>query len=260
MSDRVRLAIDGGVAEVRLNRPEKLNALDADMFTAIVEVLETLAAAPKVRAVVLSGEGRAFCAGLDMASMSAGGTGLRLDRRPYGPANIVQYVAWGWRTLRMPVIAAVHGVAFGGGLQIMSGADIRIGEPSARFSIREAYWGLIPNIAGTALWRTLVRDDVVRELTYTAREFLGTEAERYGFLTRLSTDPRVDALSLAKAIAERSPDAVRAAKRLYNCAADADAATLLQAESSEQLKLKGSPNQLEAVAAHAEGRAARFHD
>jgi len=260
MSDRVRLTIDGGVAEVRLNRPEKLNALDPQMFTAIVDAIGKLGRMPEVRAVVLSGEGRAFCAGLDMASMSAGGTGLPLDRRSYGPANIVQHVAWGWRALRMPVIAAIHGVAFGGGLQIMSGADIRIGEPSARFSIRETYWGLIPDMAGTVLWRTLVRDDVLRELTYTAREFLGTEAERYGFLTRLSPDPHADALAVAKLIAERSPDAVRAAKRLYNRAADIGAAALLEAESTEQLKLKRSLNQLEAVAAHAEGRAARFHD
>jgi len=260
MSDRVRLTIDGGVAEVRLNRPEKLNALDPQMFTAIVDAIGKLGRMPEVRAVVLSGEGRAFCAGLDMASMSAGGTGLPLDRRSYGPANIVQHVAWGWRTLRMPVIAAIHGVAFGGGLQIMSGADIRIGEPSARFSIRETYWGLIPDMAGTVLWRTLVRDDVLRELTYTAREFLGTEAERYGFLTRLSPDPHAEALALAKHIAERSPDAVRAAKRLYNRAADIGAAALLEAESTEQLKLKRSLNQLEAVAAHAEGRGPRFHD
>lgn len=185
MNDRVTIAVADGIADVRLNRADKMNAIDPAMFEGIAAAIDRLAGMAEVRVVVLSGEGRAFCAGLDMASMAGGGSGLSLDDRAYGDANLVQQVAWGWRTLPMPVIAAVHGVAFGGGFQIMSGADIRIAHPQARFAIRETHWGLVPDMAGIALWRTLARDDVLRELTYTAREFDGAEALQHGFFTRL---------------------------------------------------------------------------
>ncbi len=252
--------IAGGVADVRLSRPDKMNALDPAMFDGIAEVIATLAATPGLRCVVLSGEGRAFCAGLDMASMASGGSGDALGPRRHGPANLPQHVAWGWRTLAAPVIAAVHGVAFGGGCQIMSGADIRIAHPAARFAIRELHWGIVPDMAGIALWRTLVRDDVLRELTYTAREFDAAEALAHGFVTRLADDPHAEALALARTIAGHNPDAIRAAKRLISLAADADGEALLQAESDEQIPLLRSPNQVEAVRANIEKRAAVFAD
>jgi len=209
---------------------------------------------------VLSGEGRAFCAGLDMASMAGGGSGLSLDDRTYGDANLVQQVAWGWRTLPMPVIAAVHGVAFGGGFQIMSGADIRIAAPGTRFAIRESYWGLVPDMAGFPIWRGLVRDDVLRELVYTSREFDAEEALHHGFVTRIAHAPHAAALELAHLIAAKSPNAIRGAKRLCNMAFDADARTLLAAETAEQLAVIGKPAMMEQVAANIQKRPAVFHD
>ena len=157
MDQRVTIAVEGGIADVRLNRADKLNALDPAMFEGIEQALAELRAMPGLRAVVLSGEGRAFSAGLDMASMASGGAsaGKTLTDRTHGLANIFQHVAWGWRELPVPVIAAVHGIAFGGGFQIMSGADIRIVHPEARLSIMEMKWGLVPDMAGVALWRTL---------------------------------------------------------------------------------------------------------
>jgi enoyl-CoA hydratase/carnithine racemase len=260
MSDRVVTAVEGAVAHVRLARPDKMNALDPAMFEAIGAAIDALAARTDVRAVVLSGEGRAFCAGLDMASMAGGGSGLsRNDRNGQG-AILPQHVTWGWRNLPMPVIAAVHGVAFGGGFQIMSGADIRIAAPDSRFAIREVHWGLVPDMAGFPIWRGLVRDDVLRELVYTAREFEAEEALRHGFVTRLTDDPLAEALALAKAIAGRSPHAVRGAKRLLNMAHDADPLTMLQAETDEQVKVIGQPNMMEAVAANMQKRAAVFAD
>ena len=258
MTDRVTMEIANGIADVRLNRADKMNALDPAMFAAIAETLARLDAMPGLRCVVLSGEGRGFCAGLDMASMAAGGSGNALGPRTHGPANLPQHVAWGWRALGVPVIAAVHGVALGGGLQIIAGADVRIAHPDARFAVRELHWGIVPDMAGMALWRTSVRDDHLRELTYTAREFGAAEAERLGFVTRLADDPRAAALALATEIAARNPHAIRAAKRLITRAADADAPTLLQAESDEQLSLLRSPNQIEAVRANMAGRAAVF--
>ena len=260
MQDRVTIAVSDGIADVRLARPDKLNALDPAMAAGIAEAIERLASMRGVRCVVLSGEGRGFCAGLDMASMASGGSGLDLLGRSHGQANLMQHVAWGWRTLPMPVIAAVHGVALGGGFQIMSGADIRLVHPATRLSIRELHWGIVPDMGGMALWRGTARDDVLRELTYTAREFDGTAALAYGFATRLADDPLAEAMVLAREIAGRNPHAVRAAKQLFNTAADADAAAILQAESDEQDRLLRSPNQVEQVRAHLEKRTATFED
>jgi enoyl-CoA hydratase/carnithine racemase len=255
----VSITIADHVADVRLNRPDKMNALNPAMFEAIADAIATLAGTAGLRAIVLSGEGRAFCAGLDMASMGAS-SGLELAARTHGDANLFQQVAWGWRTLPVPVIAAVHGVAFGGGFQIMSGADIRIAHPATRMSIMEMKWGLVPDMAGIALWRTLVRNDVLRELTYTAREFTADEAARLGFVTRLADDPLATAMALAREIAAKSPDAVRGAKRLYNLAADSDARQILLGETKEQQAVLGAPDQIEAVMANVAKRPAVFRD
>jgi len=267
MEDRVRIRIDdAGVADVCLVRGDKMNALDIAMFDALVAATERLWQEPKVRVVVLHGEGRAFCAGLDMGrfeKINAGTDGGIRDLRPrtHGIANSAQQVAWGWRQLPVPVIAAVHGVAFGGGLQLALGADIRLIAPDARMSVMEIKWGLVPDMAGVVLMRGLVRDDVVRELTYTGRVVQGEEAVRVGLATRVCADPLADAMALAAEMAQRSPDALKAGKRLFNRAAalESDAA-LLQAESDEQARLMGSPNQVEAVRANLEKRAPRFAD
>ncbi|HEX8555399.1 MAG TPA: crotonase/enoyl-CoA hydratase family protein [Sphingomonas sp.] len=260
MEQRVTIAIADGIADVRLARADKMNALDPAMFAGIRDALATLAATPGLRVVVLSGKGRAFCAGLDMASMAGGGSGIDLNDRAHGPANLPQHVAWGWRTLPVPVIAAVHGVAMGGGLQVIAGADIRIAHPATRFSIRELHWGIVPDMAGVALWRGAVRDDHVRELTYTAREFDGVEAERMGFVSRLAENPHAAAMEMARAIAGRHPQAVQAAKRLFALAYDEGAEAILLAETAEQLRVMGTANQREQVRAHLEKRTAVFTD
>lgn len=260
MTDRVSIAIADGVADVRLTRADKLNALDPAMFDAIIAAIDRLAGEPGLRAVILSGEGRAFCAGLDMASMAGGGSGIDLATRSHGAANRVQQVAWGWRALAVPVIAAVHGIAFGGGLQIASGADVVLVHPEARLSVMEMKWGIVPDMAGFALWRGRVRDDVLRELAYTAVEFGGTAAVGHGFATRAADDPLGEALALATAIAGRNPHAIRAAKRLANLAVEVDATAILAAESSEQMALLHSPNQIEAVRANIAKRAPDFVD
>lgn len=255
---RVTTAMEDGVADVRLARADKLNALDPAMFAELAATIERLGTTPGLRAVVLSGEGRGFCAGLDMASMAAGTPGFSIEERSHGAANLFQQVAWGWRTLSVPVIAAVHGVAFGGGLQIASGADVRIAAPGTQLSVMELKWGIVPDMAGFALWRGLVRDDVLRELTYTARSFDAEEAQRLGFVTRIVEDPHAEAIALARAIAARNPQAIRAAKRLANL--EGDAAAVLAAESREQAALLRSPNQMEAVMANLQKRDPVFTD
>jgi enoyl-CoA hydratase/carnithine racemase len=263
--DRVAVRVSGAVAEVTLNRPDKLNALDDAMFTALASAAADLGGRREVRAVMLSGSGRAFCAGIDLAKLGAdadGGTGGAgsLEDRTHGIANLFQQAAWAWRELPVPVIAGIHGVAFGGGLQIALGADIRIVAPDARLAVMEARWGLVPDMGGIALLRGLVRDDVARELTYTARQVSGTEAVALGLATRTADDPRAAALELAAQIAAGSPRALRAAKRLFAVSRDAGAAAILLAESREQQGLLTGPDIPEMLAAHAEGRPPRFAD
>jgi len=261
MKDRVAITmLEGGIADVRLIRADKMNALDPAMFAGIAEAIAVLGKTAGLRVVVLSGEGRAFCAGLDMASMAGGGSGNDLAARSHGDANLPQHVAWGWRTLPVPVIAAAHGVAFGGGFQILSGADIRIAHPETRCAIMELKWGLVPDMAGFPLWRTLVRDDVLRELTYTNREFSGVEAHALGFVSHLAEDPYAKAIELARIIANKNPHAIRGAKRLCNLVGHASDAELLMAETTEQLKVIRTPNQVEAVMANMEKRAPVFVD
>lgn len=259
---RVSIMLSDGVADVRLTRSDKMNALDPDMFRGISAAIVHLETVPGLRCVVLSGEGRAFCAGLDMQSMAGGGAsnGLDLMDRTHGIANQFQHVAWGWRTLPVPVIAAVHGVALGGGFQIMSGADIRFAHPATRMSIMEMKWGLVPDMGGIALWRGIVRDDVLRELAYTAREFTADQGAGFGFVSHLADDPRADALALARDIAARNPEAVRGVKRLISAMTEDSAADLLMAESAEQKAVIRRPNQIEAVMANLQKRAPAFED
>ncbi len=263
MNDRVSITmLDDGIADVRLIRPEKMNALDPAMFAAICDAIAQLEAMAGLRVVILSGEGKAFCAGLDLASMASGGAsaGKDLMDRTHNDANIFQQVAWGWRTLAVPVIAAAHGVAFGGGFQILSGADIRIVHPDTRCAIMEMKWGLVPDMAGFPLWRGNVRDEVIRELTYTNREFSGSEAHALGFASHVADDPYAKALALAREIAGKNPHAIRGSKRIANALAQASDAELLLTESREQKAVIRTPNQMEAVAAGMQKRKAVFVD
>jgi enoyl-CoA hydratase/carnithine racemase len=267
VSERVKIEFRDGVADVRMTRADKMNAIDSAMFGALGDAGRALAADRSVRAVVLSGEGRAFCAGLDMESFAAmagpragGGADPKLFERSTSGANRAQLAAWIWQELPVPVIAAVHGVAYGGGLQIALGADLRIVTPDARLSVMEVKWGLIPDMSGTQTLRRLVRQDVAKELTFTGRVISGTEAVALGLATRTSEKPLDDALALAREIAGKSPDAVRAAKRLLQETWQGSIADGLKLEEELQRSLIGKPNQIEAVKANLEKRAPKFSD
>jgi enoyl-CoA hydratase/carnithine racemase len=268
MSDRVvQKPLEGtpGVVHVELARPDKINALDAPMFDAIAEAGDRLAAEKALRCVVLSGQGRGFSAGLDFGSfMAMAGAGNVVERffesHPDSPANRAQQVAHCWRSLEVPVIAAVHGACFGGGLQIALGADLRIVAPDAKLSVMEIKWGLIPDMTGSQTLRDLVRLDVAKELTFTGRVISGTEAVALGLATRVAETPLEAAFALARDIAARSPHAIRAAKKLLDQTRRLDLEEGLALEAQLQRELLGSPNQLEAVMANLEKRPPRFSD
>jgi enoyl-CoA hydratase/carnithine racemase len=263
---RVTVEITGQVADVRLARPDKRNALDRAMFAALITAGERLKAEPGVRAVVLSGEGPDFCAGLDFGEFQAMRDGGRLAVVPGlpagdGPARAAgQRAAYVWTEVPVPVIAAVTGNALGGGLQIALGADIRIVAPDARLCVLEISWGLIPDMTGSQLLPELVGRDVAKELTFSGRVVRGDEAVRLGLATRADPDPRAAAFELARSVAVRSPHAIRAAKRLLDLAGRADLAAGFAAEQQEIRALVGSPNQVEAVTAAFEKRPPRFAD
>jgi enoyl-CoA hydratase/carnithine racemase len=258
---RLQIDIDhSGVAHLQLARPEKMNALDAITFPELIRAADELTANPQVRVVVMSGQGRAFCAGLDLSLFTNPNLRSMLGDSDADGVNDVQRAVWAWRKLPVPVIAAVHGTAFGGGLQLMLGADIRFIAPSAKLSIMEIEYGIIPDICGTQLWGNLVREDVMRELTFSGRIFDGNEAVALGFATKLSDDPLASALACATAIAARSPDAIRSAKKLFNNYRSSGPAEGLRREAQAQIELLYTPNQMEAVAAKMEKRTPRFID
>lgn len=246
--NRVVVRIAGGVAEVRLNRPAQRNALDGEMFAAIADALDTIAGSD-ARAVVLTGAGEAFCAGLDrsmFAQMLDGkapdGIPADLLTRTHGASNLPQHCVLGWRALDVPVIAAIQGAALGGGLQIALGADIRLVTPDARLALLEMRWGLIPDMGAFALLPALMRDDAMRDLLYSARTVDGNEAKTLGLATSVVANPLAEARIRARALTQASPSALRAAKRLANLTLS-DAGPILLAESREQQALVGNDDQ-----------------
>ncbi|MEX0328111.1 MAG: crotonase/enoyl-CoA hydratase family protein [Ruegeria sp.] len=257
---RVSIEYKDHIAHVTLTRGDKMNALDDAMIKAILSAGQEVAAAD-IRAVVLSGEGKSFCAGLDMASfasMAHTDPTEWLMTRTYEDANEMQELAMIWRRVPVPVICAIQGVAYGGGLQIALGADIRIAHPEAKLAVMEMKWGIIPDMGGMVLLPNLVRSDVLRFLTYTARPVGAPQAADWGLVTKLSDDPLTEALALAEDIAGKSPSAIRAAKRLIEVAESRDRADVLLAESSEQVDLIGKPDQMEVVMAQMQGRKPEF--
>ena len=276
--ERVTISIDNHVADVRFNRPDKINALDGAQFAAIVDAGESLKENKDVRAVVLSGNGRGFCAGLDFSSFQAmaggGGGGADADAvKPQGdkpPRGIMdlegrithlgQQACWVWQELHCPVIAAVHGVALGGGAQLALGADLRIMAPDAQFSILEIRWGLVPDMTATAMLPLLVGLDRAKELTFTGRMVTGEECGQIGLATKVAPNPLEEALAMAHEIASKSPMAVRGAKKLLNASPYRGVAEQFKDERETIGSLIGSPNQVEAVMAFFEKRDANFAD
>lgn len=261
-AERVRVEIADHVATVTLARPEKHNALDGRMFRAIVEAAEYLAGQRGVRSVLLHGDGPSFCSGLDVSSGFSSDDGIidpREELKGEVP-NRFQRVAYDWVRLPVPVVAAIHGNCFGGGLQLALGADIRIAAPDARLSVMEVRWGLIPDMSITQTLPRLVGLDVAKELTFTGRVLSGEEALQLGVVTRVSDDPLATGRQLAAEIAQRSPDAVRGAKYLFDQSWSATPQEGLALEAEIQRRLIGSPNQIAAVTAGLSKQAAEFED
>ena len=265
MSELVKISIENHVADVRFNRPEKYNALSFAMIDAMAAAINGLAKEPGVRVVVISGEGKSFCAGLDIenfAAMQAGENKFPnlTDRYEKRISNIYQHIGYGWKELPVPVIAAIHGVALGGGFQIAMGADIRFSTPDTKFSIMEMRWGLIPDMSVTQTIRDVVSIDVAKELIFTGKTIKGEEAARLNLVTHVCEKPYEEAMALAREIASKNPDAIRAAKKLINEVWHGDSGRGLMMESELMMTLMGSPNQLEAVNANFTKRAPLFKD
>lgn len=262
MSERVTVEFANHVAEVTLNRPEKHNAVDLAMFEALIDAGESLAENADVRAVVIRGAGDNFCAGIDLSVFQRGGLDA-LDKNAFeprdgSPANFFQSAVYVWRALPVPVIAAIDGVAFGAGLQIALGADIRYATPNAKLSIMEIKWGIIPDMAITVMLRDIMPADRVKQLSFSGRIIAGSEAEIIGLVTSVHGKPLEAARALAAEIAGKSPDAIRAIKTLVNESWQDSVEGALQREARLQMSLLGKPNQAEAVAANLERRAADF--
>lgn len=259
---RVSVEREGAVAHVRMTRGDKRNGLDLDMFEALAEAGRTLCNDTTLRAVTLSGEGPAFCAGLDWKSfMSTSGASKRLLDRPADrPGNLAQEIAWVWQEVPVPVIAALHGPCYGGGLQLAMGADIRLAGRDTKLSIMEIEYGLIPDMGITRTLFPVLRLDVLKELMFTGRVLEVEEARALGLVTRVVDDPLAEAKALAATIAQKSPHAIRLGKRLVNELELTAVREAFELETELQMKLLGSPNQMEAAMAKMQKRAPSFRD
>lgn len=263
MNDRLQVNIEGHVADVMLNRAEKYNALDLRMFEALSEAAESLAKEPSVRAVVLHGSGDHFCAGIDVNVLTDPSVSIDASMlAPMAPsaANLFQRAAYGWRELEVPVVCALRGTTFGGGLQIALGADLRYSAVDTRFSIMETKWGIIPDMAITTTSRDIIRPDHLKELAWSARIFDAEEALQLGVITAIHDDPLAAARNVAESCAARSPQAIRGIKRLVNEAWHRSEPEALALEATLQLGLLGTPNQAEAVLANLQKRPPKFAD
>lgn len=259
---RVSVEIKDHVALVTLTRGDKMNAVDIEMAEAIVAAGERLKGDVEIRAVVLAGEGRAFCAGLDVMNFAkfAGTDPHELVMpRTHGEANLFQEVALVWRKVPVPVIAALHGNVFGAGLQLALGADYRFAHPETKLAVMEMKWGLVPDMGGMVLMPALVRSDVMRRLVYTAEQVGAEQALGYGLVSELANNPLEAAQKMAQTIAGKSPSAIRSAKRLMSFAeSNLSPADVLIEESREQAGLIGNADQMEQIAANVQKRAAKF--
>lgn len=264
LNNRVLVEISGHVAMVRLNRPDKRNAIDLEMFGELIAAAEQLNSNRAVRAVVLCGEGTSFCAGIDVSVFQGDGIGAvagdLMQAREKSPANFFQSAAYAWHELAVPVVAALHGTVFGAGLQIAMGADVRFAAPDVSMSIMEIKWGIIPDMGLSTLLRGMVRTDKIRELAYTGRIVNAEEASEMGLVTGICDDPLSRAHSLAEEIAAKSPEAIRAIKKLINESWQKEHAGALRQEAVLQGQLMGSANQLEAVQAKLQNRPPVFAD
>ncbi|MGI9235570.1 MAG: crotonase/enoyl-CoA hydratase family protein [Woeseiaceae bacterium] len=263
MSDRVSISLDQHVADVMLNRPDKYNALDLKMFEALHKAARNLGDEPSLRAVVLHGAGENFCAGIDIGVFTD--PDVKIDETLMAPmagsdANLFQRAAYAWRELPVPVICALDGTCYGGGLQIALGADLRYATAATRFSIMETKWGLIPDMAISTTLRHIMRVDKVKELALSARIFDAAEALDLGLVTSIHDDPLEAARRFASDCASRSPEAIRSIKQLVNEAWNLPEAESLALEATLQGRIMGSSNQVEAVMANLQKRAPEFTD
>ncbi|MGW1681120.1 crotonase/enoyl-CoA hydratase family protein [Saccharopolyspora sp. NPDC002376] len=260
MPDRVSVEIDGPLARVTMTREDRLNGLDLDMLHALIDAAAKVRADRSVRAVVLSGAGRSFSAGLDFASVGKkqGQMMLNFLRPPWRSTNLYQEACWAWRRLPVPVLAVIRGHCFGGALQLALGADFRFATPDAQFSVMEAKWGLVPDMSGTATLRELLPMDVAKRLAMTAEVFDGTKAHELGLVTEVGDDPHAAAVELAEQLATRSPDSVAATKRLFQRAWHVSPWQAFRWESVYQLRLLLGANHKIARKANAGKTVAEF--
>jgi enoyl-CoA hydratase/carnithine racemase len=240
----VTTRVENGIAHVRLDRPDKLNALNLDTLDDLIRTARWLRRDRTLRAVVIAGEGESFTSGLDIAGVLR--TPGRIVRAfvpvPWRGTNRFQEACWAWRRIPVPVIAAVHGHCYGGGVQIALAADLRFATPGSKWSVMEGKWGIIPDMSGIRSLTEVVGIDVAKRLTMTAEQITGAEAQRLGLVTELHDDPVRAATDFAESLLTKSPDAIAAAKRLFNGALTRSARRTFARERREQLRLLRLPN------------------
>ncbi|MEM9437039.1 MAG: crotonase/enoyl-CoA hydratase family protein [Pseudomonadota bacterium] len=255
--------IKDGIATVTLNRPEKKNAMSIELLSLVRETCESLREQKGLRAVILTGAGGVFSAGIDITMMGSMASNVddlkaRMAQTDESGANEFQSPNTCWASLPVPVIAAIDGICFGAGMQLALGADFRIAHPTTRMSIMEAKWGLIPDMGITQSLPKLMGADQAKMLMMTGRELTGEEALAVGLVTETTETPLARALELAETFVLKNPDALAASKKLVDETWSSGGKEALLLEASLQSPLMGSPNNIEMIMANMQKRAPKF--
>jgi enoyl-CoA hydratase/carnithine racemase len=259
MSDLLKFDIADGIATITLNRPEKMNAFTVEMMEDWIAALEDCRTNADVRAIVMTGTGRAFTTGGDIegfgASASRTPQGIR-DHLVGGSQRLIRKIA----EIDKPVIAALNGFATGGGLDIALACDIRFAAQSARFAETYAKMGLIPGMGGAYLLPRIVGVAKALEMFWSTDWVDAQEAERIGLVNRVFPDAELMAgtLAFARKVADAAPLSVRTIKRLVRAGAGQDLSTALDMVASEMTVVRSSEDHQEALAAFKDKRQPNF--
>lgn len=213
----VQLELNNDIAIVRLNRPEKRNAMSFALLKELIYTAEKIRKNRSIRCVILTGEAQVFSAGIDLKDLNNPKNSLYAAWELLKPGqSLFQKAFLIWQELPVPVIAALEGFCFGAGMQLALAADIRIAHPTCQMSIMESRWGLVPDMGLSRSLKDLIPIDLAKELTLTARVFDGQYAHQIGLVTHVDEQPFAYAMTLAEEMQQRSPDALLAAKRVLD--------------------------------------------
>ncbi len=264
-----KLEIEDNIAHLSFNRPEKANSLDVASWEEMQSAFEYLDSEPTVRVIILSGEGKHFCAGIDLMALMNVQNQTTSSCEAHKREDIKQFILKIQGTItsiekcRKPVLAAIHNGCIGGGVDIISAADMRYCTEDAYFTIKEVDLGLVADIGTLQRLPTIINPGIMSELAFTGRKFYGPEANSIGFVnqTYKTKEQMIQEVTLiAKSIAEKSPLVIRGIKEMLLYKRDHTVNDSLENMANYNAAMLLSNDLMESFQAHMEKRKPVYKD